>query len=148
MFFKPVWFFQAFYLPLAMLGLHCCEGFSLVVESRGYSSCSVGTAHSRGSSGCRARALGWVGFSRFSNGLNSCSSWALELRLIAVAHGVSYFAASGTFPDWGSNLCLLHWQPDSLPLSHLGNPCYASTNVPLGHKELDWATEPTNKNWT
>ena len=58
----------------------------------------------RGSSGCRARALGCVGFSRFGSGLNSCSSRALELRLIAVAHGVSYFAASGTFPDWGSNL--------------------------------------------
>ena len=26
----------------------------------------------------------------------------------------------GIFPDRGSNLCLLHWQVDSLPLSHQG----------------------------
>ena len=25
-------------------------------------------------------------------------------------------------PTQGSNLCFLHWQADSLPLSHLGNP--------------------------
>ena len=25
-------------------------------------------------------------------------------------------------PDQGSNLCLLHWQVDSLPLSHQGSP--------------------------
>ena len=32
----------------------------------------------------------------------------------------------GIFPTQGSNLCLLcllHWQVDSLPLSHLGSPC-------------------------
>ena len=27
----------------------------------------------------------------------------------------------GIFPDQGSNPCLLNWQVDSLPLSHLGN---------------------------
>ena len=27
----------------------------------------------------------------------------------------------GIFPTQGSNLCLLHWQVDSLPLSHLGS---------------------------
>ena len=26
--------------------------------------------------------------------------------------------ARGIFPDQGLNLCLLHWQVDSLPLSH------------------------------
>ena len=33
----------------------------------------------------------------------------------------------GIFPTQGSNLCLprfLHWQADSLPLSHLGSPEY------------------------
>ena len=29
----------------------------------------------------------------------------------------------GIFPNQGSNLCLLHWKADSLPLSHLGSPC-------------------------
>ena len=28
----------------------------------------------------------------------------------------------GIFPTQGSNRCLLHWQADSLPLSHLGSP--------------------------
>ena len=35
------------------------------------------------------------------------------------------FLPQGVFPTQGSNLCLLHllhWQADSLPLYHLGNP--------------------------
>ena len=27
-----------------------------------------------------------------------------------------------SFPDQGLNLCLLHWQADSLPLNHQGSP--------------------------
>ena len=30
----------------------------------------------------------------------------------------------GIFPDQKSNLCLLHWQADSLPLSHQRNPLF------------------------
>ena len=30
--------------------------------------------------------------------------------------------ACGIFPDQGPNPCLLHWQADSLPLSHQGSP--------------------------
>ena len=33
-----------------------------------------------------------------------------------------HFLLQGTFPDQGSNPHLLHWQVDSLPLSHQGNP--------------------------
>ena len=33
-----------------------------------------------------------------------------------------HFLFQGTFLIQGLNLCLLHWQVDSLPLSHLGNP--------------------------
>ena len=29
--------------------------------------------------------------------------------------------SGGTFLTQGSNLCLLHWQADSLPLSHVGS---------------------------
>ena len=32
----------------------------------------------------------------------------------------------GSFPTQGSNLCLLHWQTDSSPLSHQGSPWLAS----------------------
>ena len=35
---------------------------------------------------------------------------------------LSYSAAHGIILDQGSNLCLLHWQVDSLPLSPRGSP--------------------------
>ena len=41
---------------------------------------------------------------------------------IVVAHKLSCSAACGSFPDQGLNPRLLHWQVDSLPLSHLGSP--------------------------
>ena len=40
------------------------------------------------------------------------------------SHGLSFSVACGIFPDQGSNLCLLYWQEDSLPLSHQGSPHY------------------------
>ena len=33
-----------------------------------------------------------------------------------------HFLLQGILPIWGSNPCLLHWQEDSLSLSHLGSP--------------------------
>ena len=33
-----------------------------------------------------------------------------------------HFLLQGIFPTQGSNPCLLHWQVDSLPLSHEGSP--------------------------
>ena len=41
-----------------------------------------------------------------------------------------HFLLQGIFPTQGLNLCLLHWQANSLPLSHLGSP----TSVILGPK--------------
>ena len=38
-----------------------------------------------------------------------------------MALGLSCSEASGILPDLGMNLCLLHWQADSLPLSHQGS---------------------------
>ena len=38
------------------------------------------------------------------------------------AHGLSCSAARGIFLDQGLNSCILHWQADSLPLSHQGSP--------------------------
>ena len=35
----------------------------------------------------------------------------------------SHFLLQGILPTQGSNLCLLHWQADSSPLSQLGSPC-------------------------
>ena len=39
----------------------------------------------------------------------------------------------GLFPTRGSNLCLLHWQADSLPLSHQGCPVRACMLCRFSH---------------
>ena len=58
------------YLSFAVLGLHCCMGFSLVVTSGGLlSSCGVWPSHCSGLSSCGAGSLGHMGFS-------SCGTWA------------------------------------------------------------------------
>ena len=99
-----------FYLFVALLGLHCCVGFSLVVGSRGYSLVVVhGLLFIEAS--CGAWALRHLGFS-------SCSSWTLEHRLKVVMQGLSCSVACGIFMGQGSNMCFLHWQANSLLLSH------------------------------
>ena len=42
--------------------------------------------------------------------------------VVAPAGGLSHSVACGIFPDQGSNLCLLHWQADSLPPNHQESP--------------------------
>ena len=61
-------------------------------------------------------------------GLSSCDSWALEHRLTIVSHGLSCSVACAIFWDWALNLRLLHWQADSLSLSHQGSPQYGVLN--------------------
>ena len=39
-----------------------------------------------------------------------------------MARGLSCSTVCGVFPDQGLNSCLLHWQVDSLPLSHQVSP--------------------------
>ena len=41
---------------------------------------------------------------------------------MVVAHRLSCFIECGIFPAQRSNLCLLQWQPGSLPLGHQGSP--------------------------
>ena len=74
------------------------QAFSLIAMSRGYSWVAVQRLLLRQSTGLRVQ------------GLRSCG-----VR-------TSCFPASGIFPDQGSNSCPLHWQADSLPLSHQGSP--------------------------
>ena len=105
--------FLIIYLFLSVLDLHCCMGFSLVAESRGYSLVVVYS----GFSCCRARALGCPGFS----GGSVVAAPRLECRLKVVAQGFSCFTACGIFPNQGLNPHLLHWQVNSLP-SHQGSP--------------------------
>ena len=48
------------------------------------------------------------------------ASQALRHRLRVVAHGLSSSAGCAIFPDQRLDLCLLHWEVDSLPMSHQG----------------------------
>ena len=81
------------FLILTLLGLQYCVDFPLVAASGGYSSCSTQASH--------------------CGGCSRCGAW-----LIAVAHRLDCSTACGIFPDQGLNLCLLHWQENSLLLSH------------------------------
>ena len=87
-----------FYLFIfAVLGLCCRAGFSLAAASGDHSLAAV--------------------------------RWLLPVVLllwslgsVAAAPGHSCSEASEIFPDQGLNLCLLHWQVGSLPLSHQESP--------------------------
>jgi len=76
---------------VAVLGLCCCTGFSLVATSRGYSLVAV--------HGLLIAAASLIAERR----LQGTGSRAVALEL-------SCSAACEILPDQGSNLCLLHWQ--------------------------------------
>ena len=100
------------YVIIALLSavpaLHCCEGFSLGVGSRGY---SLVAEFGGGVSCCGAQALLPAASGAATPGLLGTGS-------AAAASGPSCAAACGTFPEQGSNppLCmgrqvLYHWAP-------------------------------------
>ena len=60
--------------------------------------------------------------------------WAL----VVVAFGLSCFTACGIFLDQGLNLCLLHWQANSLPLSHQGSPVVVQSLSRVGLFAAPW----------
>ena len=73
-----------------------------------------------GFSCCAAWALGHSGFS-------SCRTLTQYLRLpgsTAVMHGLSCSTAIWDLPRPEIDLCLLHWQADSLPISHQRSPLF------------------------
>ena len=78
-------------------------GLSLVVASEGHSS-------------------SWCAGLSLSRPLLLWSTGSRCAGSVVVAHGPSSSAACGIFQDQGSNLCPLHWQADSQPLRHQGNP--------------------------
>ena len=49
-----------------------------------------------------------------------------------------HFLLQGILLTQGSNLCLLHWQADSLLLSHLGSPFQA---VDVAYLKEPWSEE-------
>ena len=76
---------------MAVLGLHCCTDFSLVVASRGY---SVTELHRLLTA--EASLVFWASVV-VANGLGSCGSWALEHRLGSCVHGLSCSLGCGVF---------------------------------------------------
>ena len=59
--------------------------------------------------------------------------------------GVRWLSCSttcGIFPDQGSNPCLLHWQVDSLPLSHQRSPEIHILTVLSEKENLKWVLSP------
>ena len=113
----PCLFYLLIYLLLAVLGL---AGFSLVV-SGGYPLAAVGgllivmasPVVESGLSACRLHSYGmWVQW-----------LWLPDSRakVQKLEHRLGCSEACGIFPDQGLNPCLLHWQADSLPLSHQGS---------------------------
>ena len=64
-----------------------------------------------------------------AHGLSSCGFLALKARStgsVVVVHGLRCSPACRIFPDQESNFCLLHWQVESLPLSHPGSFLFCS----------------------
>ena len=109
--------FILFILVLAVLGLPCSPGVSLVVASRGSVWLWPWASHQGGVSFRGAEAPARAGLSSLSpwpqwlllpgprHRLNNCGKWASLLR------------AGGIFADLGLNLCLLHWQACGTSLS-------------------------------
>ena len=85
------------------------RGLSLVAASGGHSS-----------SRCAGLSL--------SRPLLLRSTGSRRAGSVVVAHGPSCSVACGIFPDQGSNPCPLHWQTDSQPLRHQGNPATDNVN--------------------
>ena len=117
---------------MAVLGLHCCLGFFLVVTSRELLFVAIrGLLIAVASLAAEHGPQGMWASVAVAYGLSSCGFQALNRGPIVVTHGLSCLLCSifpdagkkicGVFPDQGLNLCLLDQQVDSLPLSHQGS---------------------------
>ena len=99
-------------LFLALLGLHCPWGFSLVAVSGGYSLVV-----------CEDFSLQGL---FFLQSMGSGVRGLQQLQRVGSAGTVNQLRCSvacGTFLDQRSNWCLLLWQVSSLPLSYQGSTC-------------------------
>ena len=90
------------------------RGLSLVVASGGHCLVAMRGSHCGDVSRGGAQALGYAGFS-------SCGSRALEHRLNSYGPRPWLLRGIWDLPRSGSNLCLLPWQTDFLPLSPQGS---------------------------
>ena len=123
---------------LAVLGLRCCVVFSLValqvyspVVVHGLLITVAGLAaeHRLQSAWASAAAV---------RRLSSCGSHALEQQTQqSWCMGLVCSVACRIFLDQRLNPCLLHWQADSLPLSHKRSPKPVLVSVNLKKKNKD-----------
>ena len=126
-FFNFIYLFIYFWLCWVFVSV---QGLSLVAASGGHSS-----------SRCAGLSL-----------LRPLSLWSTgsgRAGSVIVAHGPSCSVACGIFPDQGSNLCPLHWQADSQPLSHQGSPRIVFWELYFNVKKFAWCPHnfiywPTN----
>ena len=98
-------------LFLAVLGLCCCSSSSLVAAGGGSSPAVV--------PGLLTAVAALVG--RRLEGTHASVAAVSSLQStasIVVVRRLSCSTTHGTFLDQGLNPCLLHWEADSLPLSH------------------------------
>ena len=115
-----------------------CGLFSSCSEQGQLCSCNAWASYCIGFSCCgaqgmfRLQQLGHLGSVVVAPGLSTGS--------VIVAHKLSCSAACGIFPDQGSNPCLLHWQANSLPLSHQGSPedTFLSRSGVSNFQAADW----------
>ena len=109
-------FRSKFVRVLAVLGLQCPVGFSLVSGSRDAPLCSAQASLADHFSSCEARALG--------------------LGLSSVVHGLRIF------PHQESNPCLLHWRAASLPLAPPEKPRGAHIDLYfVSHQQVNTGRE-------
>ena len=91
---------------LAVLGLRCCTGSSLVAGSGGHSpAVACGPLIAVAPLVAEHGLWGPQASVAAQQGLRSCGSWALE-------HGFNSYAPCGIFLDQGSNTCVSYWQAD------------------------------------
>ena len=82
-----------------------------------FSSCGAWASYCGGFFCYGAWAPGHAGFSSWGSRAPQLQFPGSRAHSIVEAHGLDCSMACGLFPNQGSNLCLLHWQADSLPLS-------------------------------
>ena len=107
-------YYLLIYFGLRWVSIPAC-GPSLAAASGSYSICGARASPGSGLSRCRAWALDAGASAAVAPGLWGTGS-------IVVVHGLSWCMACGILLAQGSNLCLLHWQVDSLPQSPQGSP--------------------------
>ena len=113
------------FLFLAVLGLHWASLVAQMVKNPpSMQETWVFTAAWGPLSSCGAQALGtWASVAE-ARRLICCSSRALKPRLHSCGAQAKLLWSLQDHPSSGIVPCLLHWQVDSLSLSHHGSPCW------------------------